>query len=109
LSEDSQFKPPTLLEICGPLMTSYPAANHLQYGFKVEEGVTCLVFLHRAMGSILREHRDGLPKGWEHWLKRIRELAQRRVAMAYRRLPGKASFARNRVFELHARRRNSLP
>jgi hypothetical protein len=30
------------------------------------------------MGSILREHRDGLPKGREHWLERIRELAQRK-------------------------------
>ena len=31
---------------------------------------------HRAMGSILPEHRDGLPKGWEYWLERIRELAE---------------------------------
>jgi hypothetical protein len=78
LSEDSQCKPPTLMEICGPLMMSYPAANHLQYRFKVEGGVTCLVFLDRAMGSILPEHRDGLPKGWQHWLERIRDLAQRK-------------------------------
>ena len=28
------IKPPTLLEICGPLMMSYPALNHLQYRFK---------------------------------------------------------------------------
>ena len=65
------IKPPTLLEICGPLMMSYPALNHLQYRLKAEGGVTRLVFLHRAMGLILPEHRDGLPKGWEHWLERI--------------------------------------
>ena len=63
------IKPPTLLEICGPLMMSYPALNHLQYRLKAEGGVTRLVFLHRAMGLILPEHRDGLPKGWEHWLR----------------------------------------
>ena len=62
------IKPPTLLEICGPLMMSYPAANHLQYRFKAEGGVTRLVFLHRAMGLILPEHRAGLPKGWAYSL-----------------------------------------
>src|SRR5271157_4911842 len=71
------IKPPTLLEICGPLMMSYPALNHLQYRFTAEGRVTRLVFLHRAMGSILPEHRHGLPQGWQHWLERIRELAER--------------------------------
>jgi uncharacterized protein YndB with AHSA1/START domain len=70
------IKAPTLLEICGPLMMSLPVANHLQYRFKAEEGVTRLVFLHRGMGLILPEHREGLPKGWQHWLERIRELAE---------------------------------
>src|SRR5580765_2172587 len=72
------IKPPTLLEICGPLMMSYPAANHLQYRLKAEGSATHLEFLHRAMGLILPEHRDGLPEGWQYWLERIRELAQRK-------------------------------
>jgi uncharacterized protein YndB with AHSA1/START domain len=72
------IKPPTLLEICGPLMMSYPAPNHLQYRLTAEGGVTRLVFLHRAIGLILPEHRDGLPEGWQYWLERIRELAERK-------------------------------
>ena len=72
------IKPPTLLEISGPLMMSCPAANHLQYRLKAEGGGTHLEFLHRAVGLLLPEHRDGMPKGWEHWLERIRDLAQRR-------------------------------
>jgi uncharacterized protein YndB with AHSA1/START domain len=72
------IKPPTLLEICGPLMMSYPALNHLQYRLKAEGGVTRLAFLHRAMGSIPPEHRDGFPEGWKYWLERIRELAERK-------------------------------
>ena len=79
------IKPPTLLEICGPLMMSYPALNHLQYRLKAEGGVTRLVFLHRAMGLILPEHRDGMPKGWQHWLERIRELAERKSRQEARR------------------------
>jgi len=72
------IKPPTLLEICGPLMMSYPAVNHLQYRLKAQGGTMRLVFLHRGMGSIQPEHRDGLPKGWQYWLERIRELAERK-------------------------------
>ena len=73
------IKPPTLLEIWGPLMMSYPAINHVQYRFKAEGAVTRLMFLHRALGSILPDHRDGMPKGWQHWLERIRELAERKT------------------------------
>ena len=72
------IKPPTLLEICGPLMMSYPAHNHVKYLLKADGGVTRLVFLHRAMGLILSEHRNGMPKGWQHWLECIRERAERK-------------------------------
>jgi uncharacterized protein YndB with AHSA1/START domain len=70
------IKPPTLLEICGPLMMSYPATNHLKYRLTAEKGRTRLVFLHRGMGLILPEHRERMPEGWGHWLQRIRELAE---------------------------------
>jgi uncharacterized protein YndB with AHSA1/START domain len=72
------IKPPTLLEICGPLMMSYPALNHLQYRLQAEGGVTRLAFVHRSLGSITAEHRDGLPQGWGYWLERIRGLAERK-------------------------------
>jgi uncharacterized protein YndB with AHSA1/START domain len=70
------IKPPTLLEICGPLMMSYPAANHLQYRLKAEGNKTRVEFVHRAVGAISPEHREGLPKGWGYWLEHIRKLAE---------------------------------
>ena len=70
------IKPPTLLEICGPLMMSYPSVNHLQDRFKEEGGATRLAFLHRGLGVLLPEHREGFPKGWQYWLERIRDLAE---------------------------------
>lgn len=73
------IKPPTLLEITGPMPMSYPAVNHVQYRLKEEDGRTRLMFVHRAMGLILPEHRDGMPQGWEHWLNRIREVAERKA------------------------------
>jgi uncharacterized protein YndB with AHSA1/START domain len=66
------IKPPTLLEICGPLMMSYPAMNHLRYRLTAEAGVTRLEFSHRAIGAITPEFRDGLHQGWDYWLDRIR-------------------------------------
>lgn len=72
------IKPPTLLEICGPLMMSYAAANNLQYRLKADGKVTRLSFHHSAMGLILPEHRDGVQAGWDYWLERIRKLAERK-------------------------------
>jgi uncharacterized protein YndB with AHSA1/START domain len=74
------IKPPALLEICGPLPMSYPAVNHLQYRLTAEGNGTRIKFSHRAIGLIPQEHRDGMPEGWEFWLKRIRENAERRKA-----------------------------
>src|SRR5579864_1228861 len=44
------IKRPNLLEICGPMMMSYPATNHLQYRFTAQGTGTRLTFSHRGMG-----------------------------------------------------------
>jgi uncharacterized protein YndB with AHSA1/START domain len=73
------IKPPKLLEICGPMMMSYPAVNHIQYRLTAEGSGTRLAFLHRGMGQITPDHRDGMPKGWGMWLDRIRQSAERKA------------------------------
>jgi uncharacterized protein YndB with AHSA1/START domain len=73
------IKPPALLEICGPMACSYPALNHVQYRLKTEGTGTRLSLLHRAMGVIPPEHREGMPEGWKEWLQSIRDLAQSRA------------------------------
>jgi uncharacterized protein YndB with AHSA1/START domain len=73
------IKPPTLLEICGPLMMSYPAMNHIQYRFTAQGNGTRLTFLHRGMGLITPQHRDGMPQGWGHWAEKIRDRAERKA------------------------------
>jgi uncharacterized protein YndB with AHSA1/START domain len=75
------IKPPTLLEIFGPLFMSYPAMSNVQYRLTVERGVTRVQFMHRAMGLIPAEHRAGLSnadKGWSNVLARVRAAAERR-------------------------------
>jgi hypothetical protein len=70
------IKPPTLLEICGPLFMSYPATSHLQYRLTAEGRGTRLKLTHRALGLITDEHRKGVVEGWNYKLNRVREIAE---------------------------------
>lgn len=71
------IKPPTLLELYGPMFMSFPAANHVQYRLTAEGKGTRLSFLHRAMGPIPDEFREKFGAGWDHKLSRIVEVAAR--------------------------------
>jgi uncharacterized protein YndB with AHSA1/START domain len=73
------IKPPTLLELCGPMFMSYPAVNFVQYRLSPDGAGTRLALVHRAVGQITPEHREGAPQGWEHGLNRVRQLAERRA------------------------------
>jgi uncharacterized protein YndB with AHSA1/START domain len=72
------IKPPTLMEICGPMMMSYPAMNHIQYRFTADGATTRLAFAHRGMGQISAQHREGMPKGWTLWIDKIRQRAEKK-------------------------------
>jgi uncharacterized protein YndB with AHSA1/START domain len=74
------IKPPKLLEIWGPMMMSFPAVNHLQYRLTADGLGTRLQLTHRAIGLIDEQHRVGLPKGFEFWVKRMKELAEARAS-----------------------------
>ena len=71
------IKPPTLLEISGPMFMSYPGVNHIQYRLAAEGPNTRLKFLHTAMGLIPEDHMKGMDMGWTYKLGRIREIALR--------------------------------
>jgi hypothetical protein len=71
------IKPPTLLELCGPMFMSFPSVNHVQYRLIADGKVTHLKFTHRAMGPIPEEVREGVGHGWDYGLKRIAGIAVR--------------------------------
>jgi len=74
------IKPPTLIEICGPLFMSFPATNNVQYRLSEVEGLTRVHFTHRAMGQIPAQLLDGVEinRGWGSMLTKIRENAERK-------------------------------
>lgn len=74
------IKPPSLLEICGPLFMSYPALSHVQYRLVAEGPGTRLKFVHDAIGQIRKEHAEGVHQGWGYKLNKLREAAERRVS-----------------------------
>jgi uncharacterized protein YndB with AHSA1/START domain len=73
------IKPPKLLEIWGPMMMSFPAVNHLQYRLTAEGAMARLQLTHRAMGVLDEQHVEGINKGFEFWVKRMKELAESRA------------------------------
>jgi hypothetical protein len=72
------IKPPSLLEISGPLFMSNPAVSNIQYRLTEEEGITRMRFVHRAMGWVGEQERavDG---GWNQLMGRIRIAAVERA------------------------------
>jgi Activator of Hsp90 ATPase homolog 1-like protein len=74
------IKPPTLLELCGPMFMSFPAVNHVQYRLTADGDVTRLRFTHRSMGPIPDEMRENVGHGWDYGLARIDEIASRLLA-----------------------------
>jgi len=70
------IKRPTLIEIYGPLIMSYPAISNLQYRLSEEAGGTLIKFHHLALGLILDEHRQGIPNGWRYTHARLKERAE---------------------------------
>jgi uncharacterized protein YndB with AHSA1/START domain len=73
------IKPPTLLEICGPMFMSYPAANFVQYRLAAQASGTHLKVVHRALGQITDDHMRGVGEGWAHGINRIRQIAEQKL------------------------------
>src|SRR5436305_9036354 len=57
------IKRPTLLEITGPLIMSYPISNNLQYRLSEVDGGTLIKFHHTAFG-LIREGDRQVASGW---------------------------------------------
>ena len=71
------IKPPTVLEIIGPMFMSYAVAGHLQYRLVEKAGITTLSLAHHAIGEISQQHRDNVTKGWSQFLEKLKNRAQR--------------------------------
>jgi uncharacterized protein YndB with AHSA1/START domain len=67
------IKPPTLIEMCGPMFMSYPALNHVEIKLEPVAGGTSVSIRHRAIGFLDDFHRQGLGAGWQHVLDSLKQ------------------------------------
>lgn len=70
------IKPPTIIEIQGPMFMSYPAAGHIQFRLTQISGGVELYLRHRVLGLIEDEHRQAVVPGWDHVLKEVKRLSE---------------------------------
>jgi hypothetical protein len=73
------IKPPTLIELIGPMFMSFPAANHVHYKLAAEGKGTKLNFVHKSFGLIPKDLMEGMNMGWGYKLNRVREIAMHRA------------------------------
>ncbi len=67
------IKPPTLLELSGPLFMSYPAINHIEIKVVEADAGAKVTLRHRVIGMIDPDHRKGLTSGWTHALTELKK------------------------------------
>lgn len=70
------IKPPTLIEIHGPMFMSYAVAGHIQFTLTQISGGVELSLRHQVLGLIADEHREGVTYGWDHFLKGVKRLSE---------------------------------
>ncbi len=66
-------KPPTLLELSGPMFMSYPATNHVEMKVEKVAGGSKLSLRHRAIGMIDPQHRKAVGAGWNHMMNNVKK------------------------------------
>lgn len=66
------IKPPSLIEIQGPMFMSYPAINHLIFRIERTEDGSRLKFRYTAFGLFEEEHREGVRLGYNSYLQDIK-------------------------------------
>lgn len=70
------IKPPTLIEINGPMFMSYAVAGHIQFRLTPISGGTELSLRHRVLGEVEDSHRTGVTHGWASMLEDVKRLSE---------------------------------
>lgn len=70
------IKPPTLMELQGPMFMSYAVAGHMQFRLIQQAGGVELSLRHHVLGRVEEEHRQGVVPGWAHLLDQTKQIAE---------------------------------
>ncbi|MEM7480277.1 MAG: SRPBCC domain-containing protein [Acidobacteriota bacterium] len=70
------YRPPTLLELYGPMFMSYPVAGHMIIRFHATDQGTRLAFRYSAFGLLQDDHREGIQQGFRSMLEAVQQGAE---------------------------------
>jgi len=70
------IKPPTLVELHGPMFMSYAVAGHIQFRLTQISGGVELSLRHRVLGAVEENHREGVTHGWGYLLEQVKQLSE---------------------------------
>ena len=70
------IKPPTLIEIHGPMFMSYAVAGHIQFRLTQIAGGAEVFLRHQVLGLVEDDHRAGVTHGWDYFLKGVKQLSE---------------------------------
>ncbi|MEO7424349.1 MAG: SRPBCC domain-containing protein [Fibrobacteria bacterium] len=73
------IKRPSLLEISGPMLMSYPTISNIQYRLSESDGGTLIKFHHIAFGLLQDDHREGFPPLWKFIHSRVKAQAEGKI------------------------------
>ncbi len=68
------IKPPTLIEIQGPMFMSYAVAGHMQLRLTQTGSGVELSLRHRVLGVVEEGHRAGITHGWDYFLNGVKHI-----------------------------------
>ncbi len=63
------IKPPTLIEIYGPMFMSYAVASNLIIRIETISTGACVKLRHQILGAIPEDYREGIGRGWNRTLE----------------------------------------
>ena len=75
---DGGVSPLGICHAISPLFMSYAAISHVQYRLAQQGPRTRLTLIHRAIGEISPEHREGANQGWQHMLAGMKSRAEKK-------------------------------
>ena len=67
------IKPPSILELAGPMFMSYPALNHIEVRLSEANGKTVVKLHHRAIAHVDAETSKNMAEGWRQMLDEIKK------------------------------------
>ena len=71
------IRPPTLLELYGPMFMSYPVSGHLIVRLSPTAGGTNVVFKNDVFGPAPADLREGMGEGWAELLANLKRDVER--------------------------------